>query len=136
MKKLLCIIAALAIALTLSACRGGDVSKAQTLDWGSSAIYSDRDISEAIWAAKNYFGKYFEGCTLITIGYIGDDHADAFAQWAQQYDADQAIVLISSFDVDESGGDGSLNPGTTYKNWQWILVRNKGGSWKHATHGY
>ena len=50
--------------------------------------------------------------------------------------ADEVIVLISSFDVDSSGGDGSLNPNSTYTRWSWILVRNKNGKWKHVDHGY
>ena len=41
-----------------------------------------------------------------------------------------------SFDVDSSGGDGSLNPDSTYDNWMWILVRNKDGEWKHVDHGF
>ena len=50
--------------------------------------------------------------------------------------ADEVIVLLSSFDVDSSGGDGSLNPNSTYDNWSWILVRTSGGKWKHVDHGY
>lgn len=46
------------------------------------------------------------------------------------------MVLLSSFDVDSSGGDGSLNPNSTYDNWMWILVRTKDGQWKHVDHGY
>ena len=42
----------------------------------------------------------------------------------QQYGGDEAIVLTSTFDVDGSGGDGSLNPNSTYKDWIWLLVRN------------
>ena len=46
------------------------------------------------------------------------------------------MVLLSSFDVDSSGGDGSLNPNSTYDNWMWILVRSKNEEWKHVDHGY
>lgn len=46
------------------------------------------------------------------------------------------IVLLSSFDVDSSGGDGSLNPNSTYSDWKWILVRTDGGKWQHVDHGY
>ena len=38
--------------------------------------------------------------------------------------------------LDGSGGDGSLNPNSTYKDWIWLLVRNKQGEWKHVDHGY
>lgn len=46
------------------------------------------------------------------------------------------LFLTSTFDVDGSGGDGSLNPNSTYKDWIWLLVRNKQGEWKHVDHGY
>ncbi len=68
--------------------------------------------------------------------YPGDACADEFNEWAKQYDADEAIVIESSFDVDASGGDGSLNPDSTYDDWKWILIRNNGGDWEHADHGY
>ena len=46
------------------------------------------------------------------------------------------IVLVSDFYVAPDGGNGSLNQDSTYTDWKWILVRNKGGEWKHLTHGY
>lgn len=45
------------------------------------------------------------------------------------------MVLYSDFDVDGSGGDGSLNPNSTYTDWSWVLVRENGGAWKIATWG-
>lgn len=56
--------------------------------------------------------------------------------WADRNDADEVMVLLSSFDVDSSGGDGSLNPNSTYDKWMWILVRTKDGQWKYVDHGY
>ncbi len=51
-------------------------------------------------------------------------------------DIEAAYVILSSFDVDSSGGDGSLDPDSTYDDWEWILIRNEGGEWEHAAHGY
>lgn len=48
----------------------------------------------------------------------------------------QTDLDVSSFDVDSSGGDGSLNPNSTYNDWKWILVRTNGGKWQHVDHGY
>ena len=64
------------------------------------------------------------------------ENENYFKEILQQYGADEAIVLTSTFDVDGSGGDGSLNPNSTYKDWIWLLVRNKQGEWKHVDHGY
>ena len=83
-----------------------------------------------------YFRTHFDDCTLLTIAYAGDDSAQEAQEWAAQYEADEAIVLVSSFAVGPTGGDGSLNPNFVYENWQWILVRSNGGAWRHADHGY
>ena len=84
---------------------------------------------------SDYFNENFKGCTLKEIYYAGDNE-NYFKEILQQYGGDEAIVLISTFDVDGSGGDGSLNPNSTYKDWIWLLVRNKQGEWKHVDHGY
>lgn len=101
----------------------------------TSNIYSYDDITSAINTVINYFNENFKGCTLKEIYYAGDNE-NYFKEILQQYGADEAIVLTSTFDVDGSGGDGSLNPNSTYKDWIWLLVRNKQGEWKHVDHGY
>ena len=73
---------------------------------------------------------------LTEITYAGDDKTISHVEWAERNNADEVIVLTSSFDVDASGGDGSLNPNSTYAKWIWILARNKGSRWKHVDHGY
>ena len=135
MKKLLAIILTITILLNLSAC-GGNVRNVQILDWKPSEFYSDRDIEAAIKVIKNEFDLFWRGCTLKEITYAGDEKSLAHQEWAERHDADEVIVLISSFDVDSSGGDGSLNPNSTYTRWSWILVRDKNGRWKHVDHGY
>ena len=136
MKKTICMIAVLATVFILTACGGGKVDNVRVSDWKPSEIYTDREIEDAIQTVKEYFKREFDGCTLTKIGYVGDTFADEFAARAQQYNADEAIILYSSFDVGSSGGDGSLNPNSTYDDWQWILIRNANGAWRHADHGY
>ena len=123
-----------AMLICLSAC-GGKVSDAQTLEYHSD-VYTDAQINDAIQVTRRYFRKEFSGCTLVDITYLGDDKQADFQDWADRNDADQVIVLVSTFTVDASGGDGSLNPNSTYTNWKWILVRNDGGKWRHVDHGY
>ena len=65
--------------------------------------------------------------------FINDRMAE---EWKKQYEADEAIILLSNYKVDKSGGDGSIVPGETYSNWQWILVREGDGTWKVKTWGY
>ena len=134
MKKLLASVMALVCVFSLVAC-GGNVKDVKTTDC-LSEIYSDAEIESAIDVAINYFKKNFEGCTLTEISYLGDDKLNDWQEFAERNHADDVIVLVSTFQVDASGGDGSLNPNSTYSNWKWILVRTDGGEWRHVAHGY
>ena len=134
MKKLIALMLALLCLPGLASC-GGNVRDVNRSVY-SSAIYTDAEIESAIDVAVAYFKKNFEGCTLTEITYLGDDQQDDWLEFAERNHADDVIVLVSSFDVDASGGDGSLNPNSTYTNWKWILVRNQGGKWEHVDHGY
>lgn len=135
MKKIISVLLCAMMVFSLTACGGGNVSNVIILEWKSEA-YTEKDIESAIEVATNYFKKEFSGCTLTSITYAGDEKTIAHVDWATRNNADEVIVLISSFDVDASGGDGSLNPNSTYDNWMWILVRTNGGKWKHVDHGY
>ena len=139
MKKILRIIAIISMVFILTACggrNGGNIDSVQVPDWKPSGIYSDDDIEAAYQTVKDYFSDKFYGCTLTKLYYPGDIFVDEFNEWAERYDADEAIIILSSFDVDSSGGDGSFNPNSTYNDWNWILIRNNGGDWEHVDHGY
>ena len=122
--------------LGVGSLRRGNVDHVKVADWEPSSIYTDSDIEAAIQTVKDYFEKEFGGCTLTELEYVGDASADEFESWAATYNADEAIIFLSSFDVDSSGGDGSFEANSTYEHWNWILVRSKGGTWRHVTHGY
>ena len=134
MKKIVCIILCILLVFSLSAC-GGDISRVNTHNVNSE-IYSQEDINAAIDTIKKEFMMNWGGCTLTEIYYAGDDSSKDHQDWADRNNADEVIVLLSSFDVDSSGGDGSLNPNSTYSDWSWILVRTNGGKWQHVDHGY
>ncbi len=134
MKKCLNVLLCVVLMLGLCAC-GGKVSDMITKNVESDK-YSQKEINEAIDVIKAEFLLNWKGCTLRAIYYAGDEVTEEFQDWADRNNADDVIVLVSSFDVDSSGGDGSLNPNTNYANWKWILVRTNGGTWKHVDHGY
>lgn len=134
MKKILAFLMVFASLLSLTAC-GDSVKSADVIDVDSE-LYTKSEIGAAIDTVEKYFEEHFDGCTLTEIQYMGDDSADVFEEWAENYDAEQAIVLLSSFDVDASGGDGSLEPNSTYDDWQWILTRSDGENWVIQTWGY
>ncbi len=135
MKRYIAILCAVVCLASLAACGGGDVSQVKVTEY-ESEIYTDKQIQSAIDEIVRYFKKNFEGCTLKEITYAGDEWTKREADYAERYDAEDVIVLISTFDVDASGGDGSLNPNSTYTRWTWILVRDGLGGWKHVDHGY
>ena len=127
--SVLCILSA----LTLSAC-GGDISEVSTPEV-ESQVYSQEDINSAVNIIKKEFQRNWAGCTLTEIRYAGDELTEKHQEWCDRNDADEVIVLLSSFDVDSSGGDGSLNPDSTYEDMKWILVRSNGEKWKYVAHG-
>lgn len=134
MKKVLSSVLLSVFVLSLVSCN--DNSKNVKITDFKSEIYSDAEIESAIDIIVDYFNIFFEGCTLTEITYLGDDNLDDWQEFAERNSADDVIVLVSSFDVDSSGGDGSLNPNSTYTDWKWILVRTDGGEWRHVDHGY
>ena len=135
MRKYIPLLLMMILALLVSACGKGTVSDV-CIGRQYSGIYTQKDVDDAIQLAINYFRNEFEGCKLLEIAYVGDEEWTAFEEWADQYGVDQVIILVSSFETGPDGGDGSLNPNDTYRNWQWVLGRSNGGKWKHLTHGY
>ena len=135
MRRYIAILCTVLCLLSLTACGGGDVSEVGIREF-TSEIYTDKEVEFAINEILRYFKKNFDGCTLREITYAGDEKTQAHAEWAERHNADDVIVLTSTFDVDSSGGDGSLNPDSTYNRWMWILVRDGNGRWKHVDHGY
>ena len=134
MRKQIAALLIAALVLALIGC-GSALDGVEIVEVDSD-IYSQKEIREAMEVAADYFKKDFGGCTLTEIRYAGDETAKACEEWAQSRNADEAILLLSSFEVGPSGGDGSLAPNSTYTDWQWVLVRDAGGKWRHIDHGY
>ncbi|MGI6145722.1 MAG: hypothetical protein GX092_06515 [Clostridia bacterium] len=135
MKKIsLAVCIVMVFSLCLCAC-GGNVKNVKVIDV-ESELYTFDEINSAIEIITKEFAKNWKGCTLKEIYYAGDETSRHYQDWADRNGADEVIVLLSSFDVDSSGGDGSLNPNSTYDGWNWILVRNTDGQWRHVDHGY
>lgn len=134
MKRVLACAALCLTLFALTAC-GGDVGEVGILEVDSE-IYTSADLESGVNAVLDYFKKNFDGCKLRELQYIGDEENGDYLDFATRNGADEVLVFTSTFDVDESGGDGSLNPNDTYRNWKWILVRKSGGEWEHVDHGY
>ncbi len=136
-KFMLILLAILTAALAIGAVILGDRGDVQnvTVKIGDSDLYSTEDIESAMAVVEKEFKASFRNCTLTNLWY--DETICKLEQndWVEQYGADEAIVLLSNFTVGKSGVK-SLNANSTYKNWEWILVRSDGGEWELKTWGY
>ncbi|MBQ7546817.1 MAG: hypothetical protein IJT41_07625 [Clostridia bacterium] len=131
----LCYVLCCTACLRLSQPGNVDAVRIETVD---SALYTQQDIDDAIAVILEDF-KSFTDCTLTRIAYAGDEvtqeeiecRREGYESWG---DFDELIVLMSDFTVIGNHND-SLNDGP-YTDWNWILVRQDGGPWRHADHGY
>ena len=131
MKKILCLALTVLLALSLTGC--GKISSSMEITCDTSQVYTTTDIHDAMDVAKAYFRRHFDGCTMTALGYIGDEKQKLMEEYAEQYGG-EVIVMVSDF---ETGADaGTLNANSTYRNYQWILLRDEDGGWSHADHGY
>ena len=131
------VILILAAVLVLTGNRG-NISNVNRVV-GYSALYGENSINEAFDVIEKKFAKDFEGCTLTELRY-DEDVENKFAEEIEKYHKEnnqELIVVLSTFDTDEKGGDGGVNPNATYTNWQWHLVKTKDKkNWEIISWGY
>ena len=113
----------------------GDVTVVD-LEPGESSLYSHEDIYEAMDEVLEHFEEEFPGCVLTNLVYDEEFSLKSAGEWAAKYGDDEAIVFLSGFDVESGGGNQTLKSGDTYRDWQWILTRDKGEDWELQTCGY
>lgn len=149
MKKIIITVLVLAVILTVGflfydkAVNPGIAGKAEHSTEHKSELFTDEEINEAIEAVKKKF-RDFEGCTLTEI-YYDEEKSKSFAKGYTEngrgsqngVTEENVLVLLSSFTVDETGGDGSLNAGGNYTGWNWILIRaDENADWVVDDWGY
>lgn len=136
MRKIAQVMAvAVIVAILLAGCLGGDVSNVQRVV-GESQIFNKGEINAAMSEVIRFFGREFDGCYLLELKYDEKCSVASSKEWVEQYGADEGIVLYATFYVGDTGGDGSLEPNSTYKNYQWVLTRSGVTGWKLQTWGY
>ena len=109
---------------------------------GESTKFSKEEINNAVDCLKRSFD--FEACTLTKIYYneeISNTSVENYLQFGNgsenKVKVENVIVLLSDFDVDNSGDNPVLNPGETYTNYNWILIReDKNSNWKVDDWGF
>jgi len=97
--------------------------------FGESKIYSYGDMKSAIDLVLKYMSSNppRADVKLLRLGYEEEISLQKATAFAKQYGAQEAIVLVSDFEVGESWG--AFSSYTTYENYEWVLVRDKGEDW-------
>jgi len=137
-KRLASVLVVLALCLILPACvqdktpaadplseREAENIKTEvsTSEVTTSKKFSEEEIAEAKECVRKEFA-HFSGCELIDLRY-DEKQSDVAAKEHHSLKAREGdlIVLFSDFKVGSSGGDGSLNPDSTYTDWGWFLIK-------------
>ena len=113
------------------------------MDYGTSSVYSKKDMDAAIKIIMKEF-EAFEGCELHSLSYASDEECNTAENiaWMNQCKAKddpeaftQCIAFDSSFHSPKTDS-GAWNPDEEYTDWYWWLARSDGGEWKLMTYGY
>lgn len=105
--------------------------------------FTEEEINEATNCVKTKF-KDFKGCTLKELWY-DEEKSNHFIEIyfknqngeLSNVKPENAIVLLSNFDVADPVAHSGLEPNSTYHDWNWILVRDsKTSNWKLVDWGY
>lgn len=112
------------------------------IDIGESDKFDKQEIKNAIEVVKENFS--FPASTLIRI-YYDEEKSDYFVQCyldngrgqENEVKSENIIVLLTDFDVDDSGDNPVLNADSRYENYNWILIREDDKSkWEIEDQGY
>ena len=133
MKKIVIYLSMILMIFLLVGCNQNNKPTDIKLDIGE-------EIDNAVDCLKRSFD--FEACTLTKIYYneeISNTAVEDYLQFGNgsvnKVKAENVIVLLSDFDVDNSGDNPVLNPGESYTNYNWILIRDDKNSVGKLTTG-
>lgn len=137
MNKIIFFLCLILVMFSLVACKQVGKTNNVVVNVEKSDKFSEEEINDAINCVKEKF-KDFEGCNLTRLWYDEEQSNNLIKSYLKYgkgkgngVKVENVIVLLSSFTVDSSGGDGSLRPNSTYSNWHWTLIRDsKTGTWK------
>ena len=131
MKKSISILLVLVMMVSLVACskEKETTDNEIVIEVGESSKFSDDEIKSAIALVEEDFD--FEGASLKKLWYdeeksnsMVDDYLESGKGSEKSVTEDNVIVILSRFDVDKDSENPVLNPGETYDDYNWILIRN------------
>ncbi|NMA83439.1 MAG: DUF4829 domain-containing protein [Epulopiscium sp.] len=142
MKKIIVSLFTILLVFLLVACNKETTNDELITDIGDSTNFTEEEICNAIKIVKDNFA--FPASTLTKIWY-NEEESNRFTKFYLESgrgsvngaNPENVIVLLTNFDVDDSGDNPVLNPGSTYENFQWILIRDdKTSKWIIDDSGY
>ena len=142
MKKIVIYLSMILMIFSLVGCNQNNKPTNIKVDIGESTKFSKEEIDNAVDCLKRSFD--FEACTLTKIYYneeISNTAVEDYLQFGNgsvnKVKAENVIVLLSDFYVDNSGDNPVLNPGETYTDYNFILIRDdKNSNWKVDDWGF
>ena len=124
MKRIFSMFLILSLIFSLTSC--GTLNFVEIEEF-SSEIYTDRDITSAMEVVLEEFqGK--KDRILLNLSYIGDAQLADYKDWADRNNADEVIVFLTDYYISFFSDTPTQNAGSTYENWNFILVRSSGAS--------
>lgn len=139
------LISSVCLLLALAACGGqnseaGKNAPAVTVDLGESALYSQKELDDAMLAVRGKFAT-FAGCELHSIRYAGDEANNAEnLRWlnslADGAEFTQVAEFLTDFHSPVEDGPYAWERDSEYKDYQWWLARKKDGAWVVVSWGY
>ncbi|MBO5496898.1 MAG: hypothetical protein J5967_05790, partial [Oscillospiraceae bacterium] len=110
-----------------------------TVDYGSSALFDEKDMDTAIDLIVKEFNTW-EGCEMHSIRFAGDEcNSEENLKWLNSldggYDFTRCIEFISEFHSPLEQ-IGAWEQDTEYTGWQWWLGAGADGNWELVTWGY
>ena len=136
MKKLFILFCVVIICFNFTACNRG-VADNVSINLGATDKFSEDEFEAAANCVINKFKQTFGGCELTDLWYDKEMQEAEAMGYKDEDESNNIMVLMSNFDVDSSGGDGSFEPNSTISGWKWLLSRDsEEGKWKVYDWGY
>ncbi len=125
--------------ITFEEYKAGKVYPEVAYDYGTSSLYTAKELAEAAVQAKCEFAT-FAGCELHSLRYAGDDcNTKENLDWLKSLDNGanytQVVELLTDYHTPVAGG-GAWEPDAEMKDYQWWLAREDGKGWQLVSFGY
>ena len=109
------------------------------VDYGSSALYTEREMDRAIGMVLEEFDSW-EGCEMHSIRYAGDEcSSEENLKWLNSLNGGHEFTQALEFESDfhsPKEAYGAWEADEEYTDWQWWLAAEENGDWELVSWGY